>query len=666
MRKLSIDIETYSSTSIKSCGMYKYVQSPAFEVLLFAYAFDDDPVTVIDLVQGETIPAQVTAALFDSNVTKHAFNAAFEWYALSKYFNLTQPLQWLAQWRCTMLHSLYCGYPSSLEEVGKAIGHAEDKKKMIAGKALIRTFCVPCEPKKSNGFRSRTLPHHEPEKWELFKRYNALDVVAEREIENKLAKFPVPEDVRAQWLQDMAINYKGVAIDLSLVEGALYCSESSNAALTGEAMNLSGLNNPNSVKQLTDWLDETVEGLEVKSLDKAAVADLIETVEDNTVKRVLEIRQELSKTSVKKYTTMQNTVCADGRVRGLLQFYGANRTGRWAGRLVQVQNLPKNRLPMLDTARELTIKKKLAHLKVLYGTVPDTLSQLIRTAFVPKEGHCFLVADFSAIEARVIAWLAGEQWVSEVFATHGKIYEATAAQMFGVPIELISKGNPEYELRQKGKVSTLALGYQGSTGALLKMGALHMGLTEEELPDIVRRWRTANRRIVDLWYAVENAALETVKTGHPTGVRGLLFALEGDYDKDIFFLTVKLPSGRKLYYVKPHLVCNDRGRESLRYYGVQQGETASKRWGPIDTYGGKLVENIVQAIARDCLACSLDRLTAAGYNTVFHVHDEVILEQPTGTPLEPVLEILGRPIPWASGLILKAEGFVTNYYKKED
>ncbi|MDD2402755.1 MAG: DNA polymerase [Clostridia bacterium] len=660
MTDLSIDIETFSSVGIKKSGLYKYVQSPDFQVLLFAYSFDNEPVQIIDLAQWR-MPNDIEKALLDPLITKHAYNAPFEWYCLSKHLKLANPKAWLSQWRCTMLHGLYCGYTAGLAKTAEALGLPKDKQKMSIGTALIRTFCVPCKPTSKNGYRTRTLPHHEPDKWELFKDYCKQDVVAEMEIEQKLFGFPVPEQEQKLWELDQKINARGIAVDKGLIEGALYCSSIITEELTNEATKLSGLDNPNSPKQLTEWLEET--GEEITDLRKDTVKELIKTTDNDTAKRMLEIRQELSKTSVKKYNTMDNAACDDGRIRGLLQFYGANRTGRWAGRLVQMQNLPRNYIETLSYARDCVKAKKVDALKVIYGNVPDTLSQLIRTAFIPSSGNVFVVADFSAIEARIIAWLAGEQWRLDVFASHGKIYEASASAMFGVPLEKIVKGNPEYALRQKGKIAELALGYQGAAGALVQMGALNMGLTEDELPEIVRRWRSANKRIVDLWYAIENAALEVMRTGQPAGIKGLILAHEGDYENKQDFLTVTLPSGRKLFYVKPFLSPNQWGNDSLHYWGMDQ---TTKKWSTVDTYGGKLVENITQAIARDCLAESMIQLNTAGYQIVTHIHDEVILDVPKDqADLDRVCEIMGQPISWAQGLLLRADGFVTKFYKKE-
>lgn len=663
MRHLSIDIETYSSVPIAKAGLYKYAQSPDFEILLFAWSWDFGPVQICDLTTEKQLPESVLKALPDPEIQKHAYNAAFEWYCLSRYLGAMLPI---SQWRDTMLHALYCGYPASLDAAGKALGLSEDKRKLQTGKALIRTFCVPCKPTARNGGRTRVLPGHEPEKWELFKQYNQQDVVTEMEIERRLSFWPVPDEIQRQWEQDITINERGVGLDTQLVEGALECSEITTARLTKEAVSLSGLDNPNSVSQLTSWLENET-GFEIDSLTKSTVSGLLNrNLESENVRRMLEIRQELGKTSVKKYAAMETAVCEDNRVRGLLQFYGANRTGRWAGRIIQPQNLPRTRLhgAELSAARSWVKKREVDKIDLLAGPVPEILSQLIRTALVPAPGKRFIDADFSAIEARVIAWLAGEEWVLDVFRTHGKIYEACASQMFGVPIEKIKKGNPEYELRQKGKVATLALGYQGSTGALINMGALEMGIPEEELPDIVQRWRASNKRIQDLWYSMENAAVDTVRTGRTNAVRGLLLRIEGNRER--YFLTIQLPSGRKLFYAQPKLGQNRFGRESLQYLGMNQ---TTKKWEAIETYGGKLVENCVQAVARDCLAENIGKLEASGCPVVFHVHDEVIIEKEISGPAEKELErvcgIMSQPIPWAPGLPLNADGWVGDYYTKD-
>ena len=655
MAHLSIDIETRSSIEIGKAGLYRYAQSPDFEIILFAYQMDDAPVEIVDLAQGERIPEWIVEALQSAGFIKHAYNAAFEWYCLNRAGYRTP----LAQWRCTMAHGLYCGYPGGLDAIGKAIGLPQDRQKLATGKALIRYFCVPCKPTKNNGNRTWNLPKHAPEKWELFKEYCKQDVTAENSILRRLEQFPMPKEEERLWQMDVRMNAFGVRVDEELTDGALYIDERSRQDLMGEAMGITGIDNPNSTVQLMEWLEKN--GTETDNLRKATVTDLLAGQPADNVKRMLEIRQQLGKTSVKKYEAIRKAKGEDGRVRGLTQYYGANRTGRWAGRLVQMQNLPRNYIGTLDEARKLVEQKNYEGLRMIYGNVPDTLSQLIRTAFIPSEGNKFVVADFSAIEARVIAWLAGEQWVNEVFATHGKIYEATASQMFHVPVEKIKKGNPEYSLRQKGKVATLALGYQGGTAALIAMGALDMGLTEEELPDIVARWRNANRRICDLWYRVEQAALMAMQTAQPQAVNGLVFSLEGDLLYGQTFLTVQLPSGRKLFYPKPFLQENQFGKLALHYYSTG----SSKKWSVESTYGGKMTENIVQAVARDCLAETLKRIEDRGLHVVFHVHDEVIIDAPEETTVDEVCGLMAEPIPWAPGLILKGAGFEGQYYKKD-
>ena len=653
---LSIDIETRSSVDIGKAGAYKYAQSPDFQILLFAYQLDDGPVVVKDLASGEQMPNLVRLALTDPNVVKHAYNAAFEWYCLNRAGYKT-PIE---QWRCTMAHGLYCGYTAGLDATGKAIGLPQDKQKMAAGKALIRYFCIPCKPTKANGGRTWNQPWHDPDKWALFRDYCRQDVVTEREILKRLNLFPMPDAEEKQWQMDVLMNAYGVRVDTDLIAGALTIDGISTQELTEEAVRITGVDNPNSTSQLLKWLQDN--GTETDNLRKATVSELLDGHNSAEVQRILEIRQQLGKTSVKKYVAMDTARGEGDRVRGLTQYYGANRTGRWAGRLVQMQNLPRNYLKTLDYARKVVKAKNYAGLKLLYGNVPDTLSQLIRTAFIPSEGNKFVVADFSAIEARVIAWLAGEQWVNEVFATHGKIYEATASQMFHVPIEKIVKGNPEYALRQKGKVATLALGYQGGTAALTAMGALQMGLTEEELPDIVQRWRQANPRIRDLWYAVEQAALTAMTAAQPQAINGLIFALEGDLVYGQSFLTVQLPSGRKLFYPKPFLKENQFGKMAIHYYTVGQ---QTRKWEVASTYGGKMTENIVQAIARDCLAVTLERIAAKGLQVVFHVHDEVIIDAPVDTTVDEICSLMAEPIPWAPGLILKGAGFENSYYMKD-
>lgn len=658
IKTLNIDIETYSSVDIKKSGLYKYVQSPDFEILLFAYSVNGEPTQVVDLAQGEQIPFNILNALGNYQVIKYAYNAAFEWYCLSKYMGWN-PGTWLGQWRDTMFHGLYCGFTAGLGVTAKVLGLSQDKQKMSVGSSLIKLFCTPTKPTKKNGNRTRTLPHHEPEKWELFKEYNIQDVEVEKEIQKKLSNFPIPDKEQKLWELDQKINATGIKVDQQLVDGALHIDDLTTALLTLEAHEITGLSNPNSASQLTKWLAE--QGIEVDNLQKGTVSELLKTVDGN-VKRALEIRQEMSKTSVSKYKAMKEAVCSDGRVRGLLQFYGANRTGRWAGRLVQVQNLPRNYLETLGIARNLVKNKKIDALRVIYGNVPDTLSQLIRTAFVPSEGNVLLISDFSAIEARVIAWLAGEQWRLDVFNTHGKIYEASASQMFGVPIELIKKGNPEYDLRQRGKVAELALGYQGGVYALETMDTAK-AIDPEDRPGIVKRWRASNKRIVDLWYGLENAALSVMRDGQPVGIKGLILARESDIQNGLDFLTVTLPSGRKLFYPKPFLAENDFGKEAIHYLGLNQ---TTRKWEKQSTYGGKLVENVVQAIARDCLAITLERVENAGYQTLIHIHDEVVLDVPKAmADLDKVIGIMREPISWAPGLPLNADGFIAEYYQKD-
>lgn len=654
---LSIDIETKSSVDITKAGAYRYAQSEDFEILLFAYKYDEEDVQLVDLTVEERIPERILTALMNPNVVKHAYNAAFEWYCLNTAGYRT-PLE---QWNCTMIHGLYCGYTAGLDATGKAIGLPQDKQKLSTGKALIRYFCTPCKPTKSNGGRSWNLPKHAPEKWELFREYCKQDVVTENEILKRLQAFPVPKEEQRLWRMDILMNAYGVRVDTNLIAGALAIDSHSTECLTAEAFRITGLSNPNSATQLQQWLSG--KGVDIPNLQKATVEEYLQREDlPDDARKILEIRQQLGKTSIKKYVAMDTAKGADDRVRGLTQFYGANRTGRWAGRLVQLQNLPRNYLKTLDYARNLVKDKNYDGIKLLYRNVPDTLSQLIRTAFIPSDGNKFVVADFSAIEARVIAWLAGEQWVNEVFATHGKIYEATASQMFHVPIEKIAKGNPEYSLRQKGKVATLALGYQGGTAALIAMGALNMGLAEEELPDIVQRWRSANPRIRDLWYAVEQAALTTMQTAQPQGIYGLIFRYEGDLVYGQSFLTVQLPSGRKLFYPKPFLQENQFGKMAIHYYTVGQ---QTRKWEVASTYGGKMTENIVQAIARDCLAETLKRIDRMGLQVVFHVHDEVIIDAPVSITVDEICDLMAEPIPWAPGLILKGAGFESDYYMKD-
>ncbi|MFT8709477.1 MAG: DNA polymerase [Sporolactobacillus sp.] len=692
-KHLSIDIETFSSVDIRKSGSYKYIQSPDFEILLFAFSFNGAPVQIIDMLSGEVIPANVIAALSDPSIIKHAYNAAFEWYALNKFWN--SPIE---QWQDTMIHGLYCGFTSGLDVTAKVLGLPQDKQKMAVGRNLIKIFCTPTTPTARNGNRKRILPHHEPEKWQLFKDYNGQDVVVEMTIEQKLSKFPVPEDVWQQWRLDMQINAHGIQLDRDLIDGALHIDQVTTEALKNEAKQLTELSNPNSAAQLSGWLAE--HGVETDNLQKDTVKDLVKGVTEPKVKRVLEIRQQLSKTSIKKYKAMADTICADGRVRGLLQFYGANRSGREAGRLVQVQNLSKNHMPgpMLNLARQLVKDKKPDTLQLIYGNAADTLSQLVRTAFIAAPGHKIVVADFKAIEARVIAWVSGEQWRLDVFNTHEKIYEASASQMFGVPIESISHGDP---MRQQGKVAELANGYGGSVGAMKRMdfgGKIRPADMSKEacrkwgrengmpVPDeveddhqiqlirdamidanylsIVQRWRKASPNIVRLWRSLENAALSVMRDGRPSGTHGLLFARESDIANGLDFLTIQLPSKRKLYYVNPFLAENQFDQESLWYFGMDQ---TTHKWIKISTYGGKLTENICQAIARDCLFYAMTNLAAAGYQTVMTIHDEVVLDVPAERAnLGTVIDIMKQPIPWAPGLPLNADGFVNDYYKKDD
>lgn len=660
MHHLSIDLETFSSVPIAKAGAQKYIESHDFEILLFAYSVDGSDVSCIDFLQGEILPNWLIDALTSPDYIKHAYNAAFEWGCLSRYLGRQLPPE---QWCCTMFHGLYAGYTAGLDATGRALGLPEDKRKLNTGKALIRYFCVPCAPTKANGGRTRNMPHHAPERWQLFKEYCRQDVVTEMEIEKRLSSIIIPDFVQKEWERDLIINSRGVAVDMELVEGALNIDKTVHDRLVAEAMELSGLNNPNSVAQLSLWL-ESQTGENVSDLRKDTVAKML-AEKDNSpkVQRMLEIRQELGKTSTKKYDAIEAAVCKDGRVRGLLQFYGANRTGRWAGRLVQVQNLPRTYTNPLELARELVKNRNIEALRFIYGSIPDTLSQLIRTAFIAAPGNVLIDADFSAIEARVISWLAGEEWRLEVFRTHGKIYEASASQMFGVPIDLIKKGNPEYSLRQKGKVAELALGYQGGTGALIAMGALDMGIAEEDLSDIVSRWRESNKRIRDLWYKMEAAAVQVISQGGAVGVNGLVISHELNCDTGFDALTILLPSGRKLFYVSPQIGENQWGKPSLSYMGMNQ---TSKKWQRIETYGGKLVENSVQAIARDCLAQAIENLETAGIPVVFHIHDEVVIDcTPDTASLDDVIQIMSKPIPWASGLPLGADGWVGTFFKKD-
>lgn len=671
LHHLSIDLETYSEVNIGKAGAYRYILDPSFEILLFAYSLDGMPVERIDVASGQVIPLWLKSAIKNPLYIKHAYNAAFEWFALSKYLGLLPP----DQWRDTMLHALYCGYPASLDAAGKAMGLPEDKKKLATGKALIRYFCVPCKPSNANGNRTRNLPQHDPAKWALFKEYNGQDVVTEMEIERRLSAFPVPAFVQKQWETDLLMNARGVAADMEMVSGALVIGATVKSQLMAEARQLSGLDNPNSIKQLAQWLtDATDSDAEITSVTKETVATMLKQPQPANVQRMLEIRQELGKTSTKKYDALETCIADDGRVRGLLQFYGANRTGRWAGRLVQVQNLPRTYTHPLPPARQLVKDRNIAGLRMIYGSINDTLSQLIRTAFVATPGNVLIDADFSAIEARVISWLAGQEWRLEVFRTHGKIYEASASQMFHVPIERIKKGNPEYALRQRGKVAELALGYQGGVSAMRRMDTGHNldDLSDDEVKGIVDRWRETNSMIRDLWNIVDSAAVTVITNGGAQTIRSettdavITLACELDVITGTRYMTILLPSGRKLYYPSPEIGVNRWGNPSVSYMGQNQ---TTKRWERVETYGGKLVENIVQAIARDCLAIAIENLEAQGLHVVFHIHDEVVIDTPAwadeDTMLETVTKIMTKPIPWAQMLPLNADGWVDKYFKKD-
>lgn len=671
LHHLSIDLETYSTVSIGAAGSYRYILDPSFEILLFAYSLDGMPVEVIDVASGQVIPLWLKNALKNPLYIKHAYNAAFEWFALSKYLGWLPP----DQWRDTMLHALYCGYPASLDAAGRAMGLPEDKKKLTTGKALIRYFCVPCKPSNANGNRTRNLPKHDPAKWKLFKEYNGQDVVTEMEIDRRLSAFPVPAFVQKQWETDLTMNARGVAADMEMVSGALVIGATVKSQLMAEARQLSGLDNPNSIKQLARWLTEATDSdAEITSVTKETVATMLKQPQPANVQRMLEIRQELGKTSTKKYDALETCIADDGRVRGLLQFYGANRTGRWAGRLVQVQNLPRTYTHPLPPARQLVKDRNIDGLRLMYGSINDTLSQLIRTAFVATPGNVLIDADFSAIEARVISWLAGQEWRLEVFRTHGKIYEASASQMFHVPIEKIKKGNPEYALRQRGKVAELALGYQGGVSAMRRMDTGHNldDLSDDEVKGIVDRWRETNSMIRDLWNIVDSAAVTVTTNGGAQTIRSettdavITLACELDVITGTRYMTILLPSGRKLYYPSPEIGVNRWGNPSVSYMGQNQ---TTKRWERVETYGGKLVENIVQAIARDCLAIAIENLEAQGLHVVFHIHDEVVIDTPAwadnDTMLDTVTKIMTKPIPWAQALPLNADGWVDKFFKKD-
>lgn len=652
MRTLSIDIETYSDLDIKKVGVYRYVDSANFEILLFAYAFDNEEVKVIDLVNDEELPKEVIEALNDNKVIKSAFNANFERTAISKFLNINLKPN---EWSCTMIKALTLGLPGSLDSVSKALKFNEDKQKMKEGKALIQYFCKPCKATKVNKGRTRNLPIHDMEKWNKFKEYCKQDVVVEREIRNKLSKYKTTEREIKLWYLDQRINDTGIKVDTELIENAIECDKRYTEKLTKEAIKITGLNNPNSPAQLKKWLSDKV-GFEITSLTKESIPEILKQVDDENVVRILELRKLMSKTSIKKYEAMKLAKGNDNRVRGLLQFYGANRTGRWAGRLVQVQNLPQNHIEDLDLARNLLKEGDFDLIELLYDSVPDVLSQLIRTAFIPSEGHRFIVSDFSAIEARVIAWLAGEKWRLDVFNSHGKIYEASASQMFKIPIENIKKGS---ELRQKGKLAELSNGYGGSVGALISMGAIKMGLKEEELQPIVTAWRNANPNITKFWWDVDKAAKKAIKDRTIVEIQhGIKFI----YNPGVLF--IELPSSRRLSYLRPKIEPHTTfSGNKITYEGMEQ---TSKQWKRIDTYGPKLVENIVQATARDCLREAIFNVTDAGYSIVMHVHDELVIDvDKKGGSLEEVNSIMGKEISWAKGLPLKADGYECDYYKKD-
>ena len=662
MKTLSIDIETYSDVPLQKSGVYRYCESPNFEILLFGYSADSGPVQVVDLACGEKIPADVLNALTDDTVTKWAFNASFERVCLSRYlrdlgisldpFHDKHPLsQEMApflnpeSWRCSMVWAATMGLPLSLEGVGSVLGL--EKQKLTEGKELIKFFCQPCAPTKTNGQRTRNRPFHAPDKWDAFKRYNLRDVETEMGIQQRLAKFPVPDQVWEEYHIDQEINDRGVRLDMELVRSAIDMDTCSRHELTTAMKRITALENPNSVQQMKQWLSDN--GMETESLDKKAVAELLKDAPAE-LREVLSLRQQLAKSSVRKYQAMENTVCSDSRARGMFQFFGAARTGRFSGRNIQLQNLPQNHLPDLAEARALVRAGDFDAVKLLYEDVPDTLSQLIRTAFIPKDGAQFLVADFSAIEARVIAWYAGETWRQKVFEKGGDIYCASASQMFKVPVE---KHGINGHLRQKGKIAELALGYGGSVGALKAMGAIEMGLTEEELPPLVDAWRQSNPRIVEFWWAVDRAVMEAVRYKHSTSSYGLTFSCRSG------MLFITLPSGRRLAYVKPKIGTNKFGGECITYEGVG----ATKKWERLDSYGPKFVENIVQATARDILCYAMRTLRCC--SIVMHIHDELVIEADPRMSLDAVCEQMGRTPPWATGLLLRADGYATPFYKKD-
>lgn len=646
MQTLSIDLETYSDQPLAKTGVYRYVESPDFEILLFAYSVDGGSVQQIDLACGEKIPPAILAALEDDKVTKWAFNANFERICLSRFLGYpTGDYLDPDSWRCSMVWTAYMGLPLSLEGAGAVLGL--EKQKLTEGKDLIKYFCQPCAPTKSNGQRTRNLPKHAPDKWLTFKKYNIRDVETEMSIQARLLKYPVPDSVWEEYHLDQEINDRGVGLDMELVRQAIQMDGRSRSELTQAMKELTSLDNPNSVQQMKQWLADN--GVETDTLGKKAVAELLKTAPQQ-LQKVLTLRQQLAKSSVKKYQAMETAVCADGRARGMFQFYGANRTGRWAGRIIQMQNLPQNHLDDLSEARGLVRAGGFDALEMLYEDVPDTLSQLIRTAFVPQENRKFIVADFSAIEARVIAWLAGEKWRQDVFAEGKDIYCASASQMFGVPVE---KHGVNGHLRQKGKIAELALGYGGSVGALKAMGALEMGLSEDELPSLVSAWRQANPKIVQFWWAVDRAVMEAVSRRTTTKTHGIIFSARNG------MLFITLPSGRSLAYVKPKIGENRFGGDCITYEGVG----GTKKWERIDSYGPKFVENIVQATSRDILCYAMKTLRCC--SIVMHIHDEVVIEADRRMSLQAVCDQMGRTPPWANGLQLRADGYETDFYKKD-
>ena len=646
MKTINIDIETFSSINISKSGVYKYVESEDFEVLLFAYSIDGGKTEIVDIANGEELSEEIIQALLDDNVIKWAFNAQFERICLSRFLKLTKGTYLNPKsWRCTMIWSAYMGLPFSLESVGKVLGL--EKQKLIEGKDLIKYFCVPCTPTKSNGFRNRNFPYHDKIKWEAFKTYNIRDVDTEKEIQCKLMKFPVPYFIWEEYNLDQEINDRGIKVDLDFVNRVIALDDKVRTKLMSELQILTELENPNSVVQLKGWLSE--QGVETESLDKKSVKELVK-VTKGEVSKALALRMQLSKSSIKKYQAMKDVACEDGRCRGMFQFLGANRTGRFSGRNVQLQNLPRNTMKELFEVRSIIKNRDGDILELLYDNVPDILSQLVRTAFVPKENMKFYVADFSSIEARVIAWLAGEAWREELFKKGGDIYCMSASQMFGVPVV---KHGINGELRQKGKIAELACGYGGSVGALTAMGALEMGLKEDELKPLVLSWREANQNIVALWWAVDKAIKDAIVMKGVTKTHGIEFECRSG------LLRIKLPSGRKLTYIKPKIEINKFGGESVTYEGVG----VAKKWERIESYGPKFVENIVQAISRDILMFSLQNLSV--YNIVAHVHDEIIIEVPENTKLEDICETMSRVPYWAKGLILTADGYTCDFYMKD-